>query len=365
VSGRRLGQAAGILFLGLLGLEVALRGGGLLAAAFFSRASPPVEAPGVTVLCVGDSHTYGAPLPREQSYPAQLQQALDAQFSSPRFAVVNLGVPGVNSAFVANRLPRQILELRPAAVVAWVGWNNQWNALETEAWGPRAPWPSTRLLFHLRVFRLASAVWYTRAGRASRPAEYEGSLDGWHYFRLGGERVPIPSGERGPGWFPAPPRHDELVAGLAFDLARMAATAEALSVPILFVNYPFSARHPLPRAYAEVHSALRAAAQPLGLELLDTGLDLERAQEAGLGIDELLVDAMGPHPTGRLYAEVVGSLVPRLVARLRAAHGVAVVRAAPEAPRPGGSRSGARSRSGGSARGPGGGSGRVIPVGPR
>jgi len=131
VISRRLGQAAGIVLSSLVGLEVTLRIGALLAHAFFSRDATRVDASSVTILCVGDSHTYGAPLPREQSYPAQLQAALDQGFSSPHFEVLNLGVPGVNSAFVANRLERQILELRPHAVVAWVGWNNQWNALET------------------------------------------------------------------------------------------------------------------------------------------------------------------------------------------------------------------------------------------
>jgi hypothetical protein len=323
-----LGQAAGVVLLGLVGLEVALRIGSLFAGAFLSRGGMRPESSRVTILCVGDSHTYGAPLPREQSYPAQLQRVLDEGFSSPRFEVINLGVPGVNSAFVANRLERQILELRPHAVVAWVGWNNQWNALETEAWSTRAPRISARLLFHLRTFRLASAVWYTRAGRSSGPAVFDGSEDGWHYFRLGGERVPIPAGERGAGWFPTHPRHEELVAGLAFDLGRMKAAADTLSVPILFVDYPFSARHPLAQAYAEVHSALRAAAQPLGLELLDTGRDLERAEAEGLRIDELLVDAMGPHPKAPLYRQIVSSLVPHLLGSLRASHGIEAVRAA-------------------------------------
>jgi hypothetical protein len=30
------------------------------------------------VLCVGDSHTYGAPLPREESYPHQLEEQLES-----------------------------------------------------------------------------------------------------------------------------------------------------------------------------------------------------------------------------------------------------------------------------------------------
>jgi hypothetical protein len=325
VSGRWLGQAVGVVLLGLVGLEAALRVGSLFAGAFFSRSAASGDASRVKILCVGDSHTYGAPLPREQSYPAQLQRVLDRGFASPRFEVVNLGVPGVNSAFVANRLERQILELRPHAVVAWVGWNNQWNALETESWGETDPWISTRWLFHLRSFRLASAAWYTRAGHAWRPAEFDGSVDGWHQFRLGDERVRIPPGERGPGWFPAPPGHDELVAGLAFDLGRMAATAEALSVPILFVNYPFSARHPLPQAYGEVHAALREAGRRHGLDLLDAGLDLERAAVEGEAIGELLVDAMGPHPKAPLYGRLVDSLVPRLLAALSAAHGIEAV----------------------------------------
>ena len=43
------------------------------------------------VVCVGDSHTYGALVAAAASYPAQLQQLLDAKEPN-RFDVINLGV---------------------------------------------------------------------------------------------------------------------------------------------------------------------------------------------------------------------------------------------------------------------------------
>ena len=94
----------------------------------------PHSAGEIVILCVGDSHTFGAPVPKE-SYPIQLQARLVERFPERAFRVVNLGIPRVNSAFVANRLERQMLQIEPDLVILWVGVKNLWNVLETEAWG--------------------------------------------------------------------------------------------------------------------------------------------------------------------------------------------------------------------------------------
>lgn len=86
----------------------------------------------ITILCVGDSHTYGAGVPRSHSYPAQLQQQLNQQDLERGVSVVNLGVPGMNSAMVANRLEGQIAQFQPRLVIVWAGLNDKWNVSETE-----------------------------------------------------------------------------------------------------------------------------------------------------------------------------------------------------------------------------------------
>ena len=55
----------------------------LQAASFVARRAGARAAPGDSeaasvILCVGDSHTYGLPLPKEESYPAQLEEKVTA-----------------------------------------------------------------------------------------------------------------------------------------------------------------------------------------------------------------------------------------------------------------------------------------------
>ncbi|MDD5090079.1 MAG: hypothetical protein PHQ23_04105 [Candidatus Wallbacteria bacterium] len=53
-----------------------------------------------TVLCVGDSYTYGAGVASDQSYPSQLRIMLNAQ----KMDAINCGVPSANSAVILERL---------------------------------------------------------------------------------------------------------------------------------------------------------------------------------------------------------------------------------------------------------------------
>ena len=89
------------LVLAELALQLAAAVAGPLAQRE-AQASPDGEA--LTVLSVGDSHTYGLPLPREDAYPAQLEAALTARHPAANFRVINLGTPGLNSTFVALSL---------------------------------------------------------------------------------------------------------------------------------------------------------------------------------------------------------------------------------------------------------------------
>lgn len=87
---RTLRLAAAVAFSGLLlllGAEAAL-----WIASRFAPDRSTGWRPGalVRVLCVGDSHTFGAGVDVYESYPAQLQALLDAD-SPGRFSVINLG----------------------------------------------------------------------------------------------------------------------------------------------------------------------------------------------------------------------------------------------------------------------------------
>lgn len=86
-----------------------------------------------TILCVGDSNTYGVHLPREQSYPGQLQTLLQRWSANP-WRVVNAGYPGNNTADVRGALAGQIRAWSPEILIVLAGVNNTWSLSSRQLW---------------------------------------------------------------------------------------------------------------------------------------------------------------------------------------------------------------------------------------
>jgi hypothetical protein len=111
-----------------------------------------------TILCIGDSNTFGVHLTSEESYPGQLQTFLDRAPESP-WRVVNVGWPGLNSAQVRRNLPDQLREYRPELVICWVGTNNTWSDSAGQLWEtPDRETPESlaaRVLHNVRILRVA------------------------------------------------------------------------------------------------------------------------------------------------------------------------------------------------------------------
>lgn len=264
----------------------------------------------IRILCVGDSHTFGLPLPEEESYPAQLAEALAARHPDFDVEVVNLGIPSLNSAFVANRLEQQIHQIQPQLVIVWVGINNLWNVVER---GPfsrgDSAWSVRQKLHASRLFRLVSMLWFSFTGHKYDPA----SRGGW----WPGEATPsgrLPTGA--PKSNPAP--------GLLRDLSRIASVGRALDVPILFVAYPFSGQQSISRII--VQAAARA-----GVGVVDTRRAMERARGDGYARADLIDERAGLHPSGVLYGYVVQAMLPEVESLLSAWHGLPpAVHEAPE-----------------------------------
>jgi hypothetical protein len=228
------------------------------------------------------------PLPAEESYPAQLERRLAERHPGVRFQVVNLGIPGMNSAYLANRLERQILQLRPALVIVWVGINNGWNDAEVGAEGGERGGLQGWLRVS-RLYRLGRLAWFNSTGHQYDPE----ARGGW----FEGEQVP--SRRRAPD----PAETDRLAPGLESDLSRIATTSLGLETPVAFVSYPMRKHKPLNRV-------IERAAFDADVPLVDTNRDLERAVAQGHRIPVLIDTSAGPHPTGLLYGYVVESLVP-------------------------------------------------------
>ena len=82
------------------------------------------------VFAVGDSYTQGTGVPADMSYPAQLDFILNRNeqgFYVKRFGVVNLGVAGFGGEQSLINLRRLGTQLRPPAVVLYLGCDNDFE----------------------------------------------------------------------------------------------------------------------------------------------------------------------------------------------------------------------------------------------
>jgi lysophospholipase L1-like esterase len=109
---------------------------------------PPGER--TRVLALGDSTTFGLGVNNDETWPAQLQAALNARVGGEQFEVLNAGVSGTSTFQALVYLDKRGLSFKPAAVLVCCGhndfdsWNNltdmeQAAAMETAPAAPGAP----------------------------------------------------------------------------------------------------------------------------------------------------------------------------------------------------------------------------------
>lgn len=120
--------AVGIIIC-LVILEISLRAVGFVYGRLSESDTNAGGADKKTVLCVGDSVTFGIGATRDLSYPAQLQHLLDESFSglNEKYNVINRGWPGQNTARLLTRLERYLQEFKPDIVTILIGAQNQAN----------------------------------------------------------------------------------------------------------------------------------------------------------------------------------------------------------------------------------------------
>ncbi|MEM7203558.1 MAG: GDSL-type esterase/lipase family protein [Planctomycetota bacterium] len=112
----------------LLLLETVLQAGA--AVVWLSQETPATTATAddrATILCVGDSFTYGAgTTAQEFAYPAQLQSLL-REGGRDDIGVVSCALPGRNSREALEQLDAQLVRYRPSLVYVMIGRNDQWS----------------------------------------------------------------------------------------------------------------------------------------------------------------------------------------------------------------------------------------------
>jgi lysophospholipase L1-like esterase len=125
------------------------------------------------ILTLGDSCTFGLGVDDAQTWPAQLQQLLNAD--GDRVEVINAGVPGY-SAFQGRRfLEKEGLHLAPDLVIAGFGFNDR------EVWASRSDYETAH------AFADAGYDYWLTDSRA-----YSCLKTWWHRSKApaGGRRVP-------------------------------------------------------------------------------------------------------------------------------------------------------------------------------
>jgi hypothetical protein len=136
---------------------------------------------------VVSGHTYGGGVDRSEAYPARLERILNAATDRRAFTVVNLGVPGTNSAQTLHRLPEYVELYEPDLLVVLTGVNDYWNPAEVVAGADEGPWQRLhRWLSHVRVYRFVlltleragSSPGGEGEGKARRTGEAQPSADG-------------------------------------------------------------------------------------------------------------------------------------------------------------------------------------------
>jgi len=113
-----------------------------------------------TILCVGDSVTFGLGAPRTQSYPAQLERLLNAEESKRTYTVINRGRPGQNTAQLLKTLEGDIREVEPDIVTVLTGGANLWNYWGYQAYRQRSRFPSRIYdqLYRIRLYKLVKLL---------------------------------------------------------------------------------------------------------------------------------------------------------------------------------------------------------------
>lgn len=277
----------------------------LQAAALFARGRETAWRPAAAhkILCIGDSHTYGALVPTGDSYPGQLQRLLD-EHAPGAYSVVNLGIPGMNTAQVRDRLRTVLGRERPDLVVVWCGVNDAWN--RTESGG--APTGSSRVADAVRRLRLYRLLRTWQNDRridhvlaqivpASQSAQqrYE-VVDKTNPETPDRRRLAVVSGDgaeelafEDTGLRVEPEMEDRA----ARDYRRMVEDSRAVGVPIAFVAYPVDED-----AFRLANRAVRRVAAEYAVPVVESSRSVQRVPEAKR---EML---WAGHPNGPMYAEI-------------------------------------------------------------
>ena len=231
----------GTFILGLVAtvvlLEVALRIVGMIHFREVTARKGEVRGSDYTILCVGDSFTFGIGASEGGDYPRQLERLLNSKIGNRHFTVVNRGIGAHNTSQILNDFPAWVDEIKPDLVVILAGCANAWNY-----WGYRSYKRGNSVLsrmqdqlYRIRIFKLIKLLQKrfpdTIRLLKARIKTSPGSAD--YHAGLGNIYTELNQYEKAIKWFKAGikayPRDPELYAKVGMTYLRVNESEKAIS----------------------------------------------------------------------------------------------------------------------------------------
>lgn len=140
-------------------LEVLLRlAGFVLQLGYQPDHAKPSKFSGKTIVCIGDSYTYGGEVRRDtEAYPAALQRLLDKRRGPGKYRVLNLGICESTTSEQLRNLPGWLKDYKPDVVILLAGSANRFAPFEYKKGREGAAHEENRL-FDFRVAQMARLI---------------------------------------------------------------------------------------------------------------------------------------------------------------------------------------------------------------
>ena len=306
---KRTASHFALLLFGLLLGLLLLEGGARVAGLWLEASRPELADDGdyFVVLCLGDSHTWAG----SKGYPARLSARLAER--SDRFRVINLGVPGTNTAQLKERLPRYLDIYDPDVVVFWAGVNNSWNrAGRSEADGAddagESLWQtlldSSRIVRFFRVreheAKLRRLLDESDAYVASPAMRRPGDARGTRRRTLFGEEDTFVSVGHGTSY-----EEDRVLEWTESDFRWLFGRVREHGIPVLAIEYPANIG-----IFVVANRGIQKAGTEMGTPVIRGSDAFERLTERFPGKEKMGTFAFdkSAHPRQPLYDEI-GDLV--------------------------------------------------------
>ena len=151
---KRLLSMLGGLLVGLLLLEVALRGLGAVVAAGDAERTAAGDLGDWRVLCLGACYTIGLGTAPEESYPALLQDRLHQAHPDASLSVINGGIRGKSTDYFADRIDGLLEVFAPQVVVVNINDRMAYDEADLQRALTRQHAPVRAALSDLRLVRL-------------------------------------------------------------------------------------------------------------------------------------------------------------------------------------------------------------------